>query len=354
MTGPTRREALAWIALLAAGTTMLPGRGASAESRPRLKRFQESDLGLTLWLELDHAPFPSGRAPWKDPTVIVFVPARARFGPEDPLEMVVYFHGIKTTAAAVLERHGLREQLHGSGKNAILVIPQGPVNADDCRGGKLDRQGGLRRMLGELRETLTTWPLDRTLAPWGLTAETPPGRTVLAAHSGGFRTTAHSLDRGEVEVSEVYLFAALYGDTDLFLRWLDTPTAHTPRRLISYHDGDSTTENTRNLIHHLRERKIPYRYASSSREVRPEEFVRDQVIFLRTWASHDKVALAGMALRNCLEASALRDVPELRGAGAEWAASVSGERAPEATTAPEPAPDHAQREPTLDSSAPAL
>jgi len=320
---PSRREALSTLCLLAASAALLPSRLAWAEPRFRLRRLVESSLGLTLWLDLDNAPFPAPRAPWKDSTVIVFVPTRARFAPDEPLDTVVYFHGIKTTAQAVMERHRLREQLHGSGKNAILVLPQGPVNADDCRGGKLDRTGGLRRLLDEVRQTLLASPMDRTLAAWGINAETPPGRTVLAAHSGGFRVAANCLDRGEVDVTEVYLFAALYGATDVFLQWIDAPTAHSARRLISYHDGDTTTENTRNLIHNLRQRHIPYRYASTTREVAPEEFVRDHVIFLRTQVNHDTVAFAGMALRNCLEASSLHDVPELRGAGKAWAATVS-------------------------------
>src|SRR5688572_25992818 len=163
-----RRTCLQLLAASVVGLASSPARAAS-----RVRSIDAQANGTTLWLELDAAPFPHGSAGYQDRTVIVFVPktfraergARAgshghtlslatRAGARVPL--LVHFHGHNTTAERAIVSHALREQLVDSKQNAVLVVPQGPVNASDSSAGKLDAPGGLARMLDEVLRMLVT------------------------------------------------------------------------------------------------------------------------------------------------------------------------------------------------------
>ena len=111
-----------------------PGRVAGVRRGPR---------GVTLTLELAHGPFPCEGQPYLDATTVVFIPHYYRIPTTERVDVVVYLHEHNTTAAEALVDHEVREQLFASGQNAILCVPQGPVNASDSSGGKLDSENGL-------------------------------------------------------------------------------------------------------------------------------------------------------------------------------------------------------------------
>src|SRR5580658_11178904 len=104
-----RRSFLA--ALGAAPLLAFLAREARAQTPSRnLKSIARDSRGTTLWLGLDHAPFPSSDAGYRDDTVIVFVPAHYRFRDDEGLAALVHFHGHNTTADRALVAHQLREQ----------------------------------------------------------------------------------------------------------------------------------------------------------------------------------------------------------------------------------------------------
>jgi len=55
---------------------------------------------------------------------------------------------------AVLKRYKLIEQLIESRKNAVLVVPQGPYDASDSFGGKLEDPDGFKRFMGDVQDVL--------------------------------------------------------------------------------------------------------------------------------------------------------------------------------------------------------
>jgi len=65
------------------------------------------------------------------------------FSKNGRVDFVVHFHGWKNHVEAVLRHYQLIEQLMASRRNAVLVIPQGPCDAPDSFGGKLEDPGGL-------------------------------------------------------------------------------------------------------------------------------------------------------------------------------------------------------------------
>ncbi len=128
--------------------TVLP-RWARA-STSRVRQITRDERGITLFMELENAPFPAAGAPYTDPTVIVFVPHYLRVSRTDRLSALVQFHGHNSTAERAMIAHELREQLFDSKQNAILVVSQGPVMAADSSAGKLSAPGGLARLLADI------------------------------------------------------------------------------------------------------------------------------------------------------------------------------------------------------------
>ena len=139
--------------IVAGASLWLPRAAWGSEPEGKVRRVERSAIGTTLWLELEHGPFPYRDKPYTDATTAVFVPRHFRVR-EHRIDTVLHFHGHEATVPRVLQGFALREQLFDSRQNAILVVPQGPVNARDSSGGKLDRPDGLLRFLTEVRQTL--------------------------------------------------------------------------------------------------------------------------------------------------------------------------------------------------------
>ncbi len=158
--------------------------------------------GQTATVRLATAPFPDSSGSWSDDRVNVFVPDG--YLDRGPVPVVVHFHGHGTTLAATLPYHKYREQLWASGVNAILVTPQGPVDAASGNFGKLMDPGGLDALL---RDVIAILYRDRLV-------RTPKvGDLVLTEHSGGYQAVALNLDAqtDEGQVLSAHLFDGLYG-----------------------------------------------------------------------------------------------------------------------------------------------
>lgn len=147
-----------------------------------------------------------------DNTVGVFIPKGFVAG--DEVNFVVHFHGWMNSVDGVFNGFGLDKQLADSGVNAILLVVQGPKNARDSGGGRLEQdENAFRALIDEAARFLMA---EGKIAP---TARL--GRIVLTAHSGGYRVTSWILKIGGLNdsISDVLLFDASYGDYDNFVNW---------------------------------------------------------------------------------------------------------------------------------------
>jgi|GEM_PF-1066625 len=152
--------------------------------------------GTSMTVDLPSAPYPS------DPSVLVFIPDG--FRDRGAQDIVVHFHGHNTTLASTVPYHDYREQLHLSGRNAVLVVPQGPVNQSSGNFGALMDDGGMEALLDDVvallyREGFVTHPAL--------------GDLLLTAHSGGYQAVAVNLNDAFANdhVLSVGLFDAMYG-----------------------------------------------------------------------------------------------------------------------------------------------
>lgn len=188
--------------------------------------------GKTFLQPFASAPYPHAGRPYRDSTVGIYVPANYRAS--DTVDYIVHFHGWRNDVRHVLQRYRLREQLDLSGRNAILIVPQGPKDAPDSDFGKLEHDaGGFARLIDDV---------SAFLREQRVTSATAAGRIVLSSHSGGYGGQGGVLTRGGLSdrITDVLLFDAAYGYYDAFAAWT---RARSENHLLSVFTTDTENGN---------------------------------------------------------------------------------------------------------------
>jgi hypothetical protein len=279
-----------------------------AESLP--DRYAAS--GQLIIIQMVSAPFPhpkradghqykdqffSASEHYSDNTVAIFIPKG--FSKAGALDFVVHFHGWKNNVADVLSHYKLIEQLVASERNAILVVPQGPRNASDSFGGKLEDAEGFKRFMAEVTSVLgqsTGWKNQ----------EIKLGRIILSGHSGGYQVISSILNRGGLasSIREVWLFDALYAQTDKFLAWSDKEHG---RLLDIYTEDGGTKSETENLMALLEKRGTEF-LAGNDGAATATDLRKNKFVFLYTSLAHNDVLDKHLTFSEFLKTSCLESV----------------------------------------------
>jgi hypothetical protein len=238
-----------------------------------------------LFSEADH---------YSDSTVAIFIPNG--FRETGRIDFIVHFHGWKNNVAGVLERYKLIEQLLESGRNAVLVVPQGPRNAPDSFGGKLEDPDGFKRFMNEVAETLKQKSALKK-------KDFQVGQIVLSGHSGGYQVISSIVDHGGLtdHVAEVWLFDALYAQTDKFLVWLDKGKG---RLLNIYTEQGGTKKETERMMAILKQRGTPF-LAGKETKMKISELHQKGAVFIYTDLEHNDVVDKHATFRDFLKTSVL-------------------------------------------------
>jgi len=277
----------------------------AAAAQPLAERY--ADLGTMIVTTSDHTMFPhekratghtyEGKAypadlHYSDRTVAIFVPKGFRAG--DATSLVFYFHGWSNNVDDAFAQFHVAEQLTESGVNAILVLPEGPKNAPDSFGGKLEETGVFSSLVSDVLATLKAR---------GVIASTRPGSIVLAGHSGAYRVMAFILTRGGLtaNIREVYLFDALYGQAEKFAHWID----RFPGKLVNIYTAEGgTRDQSLDLMDDLRAWDIPF-VAVPESAVTQDLLRKNRLVFIDSALAHDDVVAKNEQFRAFLAASAL-------------------------------------------------
>jgi hypothetical protein len=270
-----------------------------------------ADFGQLIVTQFVTAPFPhlaranghsyqnklySAAEHYSDSTVAIFIPKD--FHETPTIDFVVHFHGWNNTVDGTLTQYRLIEQLVASGKNAVLVVPEGPHDAPDSFGGKLEDTNGFKNFMAEVMETLRRdGALKRT--------NHALGNIILSGHSGGYHVMSAIVDHGGLTamIKEVWLFDALYGGTENFIAWSDQQHG---RLLDIYTDHGGTTNETLRLMHLLKDGGTPI-LATEDSKVTSAELQTNQLIFLHTDMIHNDVVEKRKTFTEFLETSCLKD-----------------------------------------------
>lgn len=315
-----RRTALAALANIPLLSLFAFSRNAEAQVSARLRSMTRDERGTTFFLGVPQAPF-AGRG---DDTVIVFVPERFRYAADEGVSTLVHFHGHNTSAERSIVAHALREQLVESRQNAVLIVPQLALFAADSSCGRLATPGGLARLVGGSLTSAARFGRT-TLGDSRFGEEAVLGRVCLSAHSGGFHAAACSLRDGGVEVSETYLFDALYAEREAFRDWAlarrGAPVA-SRHKLVSYFTAGAPTEVQNQVLRRELERGgVLVADEQREGELSRKELSHSDAVFVRTGVGHSSVTWETNALRDVLYASMLP-----RHLNSTWFAKRNGAR----------------------------
>ena len=274
-------------------------------------RERYANYGEVIVAELISAPFPHPQRAeghqyknrlypadkhYSDSSVAIFIPKGFRdIGRTD---FVVHFHGWRNHIEIVFSQYQLIEQIVESGRNAILVVPQGPFDACDSFGGKLEDADGFKRFMSEVMDTLLQ---KRKLK----TKEV--GNVILSGHSGGYRVISFILAQGGMtgRVKEVWLFDALFGQTEKFVAWFDR---YHGRLINIYTPNGRTQEETEKWMADLEQKGTGF-LAKKETEVTPLELQKNKLIFLFTELGHNDVLNKHRTFREFLKTSCLTAMP---------------------------------------------
>jgi hypothetical protein len=155
-----------------------------------------------------YPPFPH----YLDSSIVVFVPEGFK-ETTNGANVIVHFHGHQNDNLGVLERYLMPQAMIKEKINALLILPQGPNRARDSFGGKMEDEGGFKRLV---EDVLATMKKEKVVT------STVVNEVIISAHSGGYRPAAFSLNRGGLndKVTAVFLFDAFYAQQEYFRDWL--------------------------------------------------------------------------------------------------------------------------------------
>ncbi len=269
-----------------------------------------NNLGKVFVEQFSSAPFPhpkranghtyngnfySAENHYSDSSVMIFIPNG--FSPEEKTDFVFYLHGWYNNIDSACVQFNLIEQFANSKKNAILIFPEGPKNAPDSFGGKLEDKNGLKNLISDIVGFLKSKHKIKT---------DKVGKVVLAGHSGAYRAISFCLMHGGLtkNISDVILFDALYSQTDKFIHWI---TGFNGRFINIYTDDGGTKKETESLMGFLNKNKIQF-YNDEENKVKKDDLMNNRLIFIHSDLTHNEVIAKRNQFYNFINTSKLKKI----------------------------------------------
>ncbi len=260
--------------------------------------------------------FFSAAEHYSNSDVALFVPKNFRV--TDKIDFVVHFHGWNNTVAGTLEQFNLVQQFCDSGKNAILIIPEGPHNAPDSFGGKLEDTNGFKIFMAEAMEKLQASGVlvEKTdggrLKTESREVRPPPsvfrplsiGNIILSGHSGGYHVMAGIVERGGLPIAEAWLFDALYGNVENFVAWQKKSGG---RLLDIYTDHGGTKDESEKLMASYKTNGVSFLAEEETNIPSWELMLGNKIVFIHTDLTHNEVIFRRGEFAQFLKTSCLKD-----------------------------------------------
>lgn len=213
---------------------------------------------------------------YDDSSVAVFIPNN--FMKTHSVDLVFYFHGWGNNIQKSIDNLELLKQFSASKKNAIFIFPQGPKNASDSFGGKLEEKGVFKKLVDEVLSFLKNE--NKIIS-------TVPGNIILSGHSGAYQVISFILNKGGLtnNISEVYLFDGFYGHIEKYAHWIEKFKG---RFINIITPSGGTYHNSLYFLDDLEDWNIPF-HRYDKNDISLEELSAEQIIFLFTSLSHSNV-----------------------------------------------------------------
>jgi len=175
----------------------------------------------------------------------------------------------------------LSEQFEAAGRNAILIFPEGPKNAPDSYGGKLENPAGFSLFINDVLQQLAHYKI----IPQKKHFSVKDCKISLAGHSGAYRVISKIIQYNPID--ELILFDALYGGNDAYLRWIEENNSH--RFLHIYTKDGGTFENTHLIMNQLKDSLHINFLSIDEKAMSPNLLRSNQRIFIFSEKGHNEV-----------------------------------------------------------------
>ena len=242
-----------------------------------------------------HTNFFSAAEHYSDSTVAFFIPKN--FRTTGTVDFIVHFHGWNNTVAGTLAQFNLVQQFCDSGKNAILIVPEGPRNAPDSFGGKLEDTNGFKIFMAEAVAKLRA---SGALAKNYFEI----GGVIISGHSGGYHVMAAILDHGGQPIKEAWLFDALYGGAENFVAWQKRENG---QMMNIYTDHGGTKDESEKLMASYKANGVSF-FSDEETNMPPWLLMLgNKIVFIHTDLTHNEVIFRRGEFAQFLKASCLKD-----------------------------------------------
>ena len=213
---------------------------------------------------------------YNDSSVAIFIPDH--FIPSETVDLVFYFHGWGNNIHESIEKFDLLHQFSISKTNAVFVFPEGPRDAPDSFGGRLEEPEMFGALVGDVLAFLRHEKKVKSAIP---------GKIILAGHSGAYHVISFILNRGGLteNISEVYLFDALYGQVENYTHWLEK---YDGRLINIVTPNGGTMRNSSDLIDDLNDWGVP-NLKLDTNTVTEVELRQEKIISIFTTLGHSEV-----------------------------------------------------------------
>lgn len=217
---------------------------------------------------------------YSDSSVLIYVPQH--FSSRKKINYIFWFHGWSNNIDSACKQYGLLDQFEASGRNAVFIFPEGPKNAPDSYGGKLEQPQVFQQLMKEVLVKLAENKLIKKVSVFRINDYD----ISLAGHSGAYRAISRIINQSPV--NEVILFDAMYGGNDAYLQWLSAPE----HRFINIYTKDGGTfENTHFIMNKLTD-SLHIPIVSINEEAANEQLLQsNNKVFIFSKQAHNDVIL---------------------------------------------------------------
>jgi hypothetical protein len=234
------------------------------------------DTGRAYGIMYDSVVYGSAEH-YDDSSVLLVIPHRLKH--TEKIDLIFWFHGWRNNIDTAAEFYKLTRQFIASRRNAVLVLSETARNAPDSYGGKLEQPGMFKALVLDVMNELKKDGFVTNMAE--------PSRILIAGHSGAFRVIAYILQNGQVPVQEVFLFDALYGQTDKFLSWLNEDRSHHFIHWYTNHGG-GTDEMSEVMMLQLKEQHIDFAITEEN-AITKKIIKNNRVLFVHSPREHNVI-----------------------------------------------------------------
>jgi hypothetical protein len=214
---------------------------------------------------------------YNDNSILLIIPRH--LNKTGKIDLIFWFHGWHNNIDTAMKFYEIEKQFIESKRNAILVMAETAKNAPDSYGGKLENSGAFKALVTDIMVALKGHGI--------VNQKTEPGNIVLAGHSGAYRIIAFILEKGKVPVEEVYLFDALYSETDKFMSWIQQDKEHHFVNWYTNHGG-GTDEMSIEMMHQLGHDSLSYALIEEQ-SLNPINVKTNRILFVHSMREHNVI-----------------------------------------------------------------